>query len=112
MFGLTSKQRNPTKMVCYSELTSSPMSAEIKPILILVKEETFAKTIADLGQICWTFNKKNLQENGISGFLPKENFGNFAPKNKKIFILSEIGNYCFKKVYFGKSPKRKRILSA
>ena len=35
MFGLTSKQRNATKMVCYSELTSSPMSAEIKPILIL-----------------------------------------------------------------------------
>ena len=37
MFGLTSKQRNATKMVCYSELTSSPMSAEIKPILILEK---------------------------------------------------------------------------
>ena len=35
MFGLTSKQRNSTKMVCYSELTSSLMSAEIKPILIL-----------------------------------------------------------------------------
>ena len=35
MFGLTSKQRNATKMVCYSELTSSLMSAEIKPILIL-----------------------------------------------------------------------------
>ena len=34
MFGLTSKQRNATKMVCYSELTSSLMSAEIKPILI------------------------------------------------------------------------------
>ena len=37
MFGLTSKQRNATKMVCYSELTSSLTSAEIKPILILVK---------------------------------------------------------------------------
>ena len=36
MFGLTSKQRNATKMVCYSELTSSLTSAEIKPILILV----------------------------------------------------------------------------
>ena len=37
MFGLTSKQRNATKMVCYySELTSSLMSAEIKPKLILV----------------------------------------------------------------------------
>jgi len=35
MFGLTSKQRNATKMVCYSELTSSLTSAEIKPILIL-----------------------------------------------------------------------------
>ena len=36
MFGLTSKHRNATKMVCYSELTSSLTSAEIKPILILV----------------------------------------------------------------------------
>ena len=36
MFGLTSKQRNATKMICYSELTSSLTSAEIKPILILV----------------------------------------------------------------------------
>ena len=35
MFGLTSKQRNATKMVCYSELTSSLTSAEIKPILLL-----------------------------------------------------------------------------
>ena len=35
MFGLTSKQRNATKMVCYSELTSLLTSAEIKPILIL-----------------------------------------------------------------------------
>ena len=35
MFGLTSKHRNATKMVCYSELTSSLTSAEIKPILIL-----------------------------------------------------------------------------
>ena len=35
MFGLTSKQRNATKMVCYTELISSLTSAEIKPILIL-----------------------------------------------------------------------------
>ena len=36
MFGLTSKQRNVTKMVCYSKLPFSFMSAEIKPKLILV----------------------------------------------------------------------------
>jgi len=41
MFGLTSKQRNATKMVCYSELTSSLTSAEIKPILILVNNKNF-----------------------------------------------------------------------
>ena len=36
MFGLTSKQRNVTKMVCYPKLPFSFMSAEIKSKLILV----------------------------------------------------------------------------
>ena len=43
MFGLNSKERNATKMVCYSELISSLTSAEIKPILILDVSGTFWK---------------------------------------------------------------------
>ena len=40
-------------------------------------------------------------------FYQKRILETLHPKIKKIFILSEIGNHCFKKVYFGKPPKKK-----
>ena len=55
MFGLTSKQRNVTKMVCYSKLPFSFMSAEIKPKLILVTKCYSLDRHAFLGLLSYTY---------------------------------------------------------
>ena len=90
MFGLTSKQRNATKMVCYSQLNSSLMSAEIKPKLILVTISVTLWTVMPFWaclRIGWIFN--GIHSN--CGLEVEKLVSGNTPKNVQMSLLSGGG---------------------